>query len=173
MGVLLHIAKFVECVTEVKDSWTKHQGAHFMVNIICVILNNRLSNLYRNLVLLNRILHSFVILIPSTAVGCFSKQFFVTPQVNQREEEKANITSKLFIPHQGNCWNNAAPMLSSLQAVHPCCKFFMISLPYWEYVHLAVIICLCKTTQLHFDCLTASFSLIWRGFSVHKNIIIP
>ena len=138
MGALLPIAKFIECVTEVRDSWTKHQGAHFMVNIICVILNNRLSNLCRNLVLLNRILHGFVILIPSTAVGCFSKQSFVTPQVNQREEKKANITSKLFIPHQGNCWNYTVPMLSSLQAVRPCCKFFMISLPYWEYVHLAV-----------------------------------
>ena len=69
----------------------------FMVDIICVIWNNRLSNLYGNLVLLNRILHGFVILIPSTAVGCFSKQFFVTPQVNQWEERKTNITSKLFI----------------------------------------------------------------------------
>ena len=74
-----------------------------MVVIICIILNNKLSNLYKNLVLLNRLLHGFVILIPSTAVGCFSKQSFVTPQVSQREEEKANITSKLFIPHQGNC----------------------------------------------------------------------
>ena len=129
--------------------------------------------MYKSLVLLNRLLHGFVILIPSTAVGCFSKQIFVTLQVNQRGEKAANITSKLFIPHQGNCWNNAALMLSSLQAVHPCCKFFMISLLYWEYVHLAVIICLCKTTQRYFDCLTASFSLIWRGFSVHKNIIVP
>ena len=146
-----------------------------MVDIMCVIWNNKLPNSYKNLVLLNRLLHGFVILIPSTAVGCFSKQFFVTPQVNQSEEKKANITSKLFIPHQGNCWNNAAPMLSSLQAVCPCSKFSMISLPYWEYmyVHLAIVICLCKTTHLHFDCLTASFSLIWRGFSVHKNIIAP
>ena len=86
----------------------------FMVVIICVIWNNKLSNSYKNLVLLNRLLHGFVILIPSTAVGCFSKQSFVTPQVSQREEEKANITSKLFTPHQGNCWNYAAPMLSSL-----------------------------------------------------------
>ena len=69
----------------------------FMVDIICVIWNNRLSYLYRNLVLLNRILHGFVILIPSTAVECFSKQFFVTPQVNPWEEKIANITSKLFI----------------------------------------------------------------------------
>ena len=142
-----------------------------MVDIMCVIWNNKLSSLYKNLVLLNRLLHGFVILIPSTAVGCFSKQFFGTPQVNQREEEKANITSKLFIPHQGNCWKYTAPMLSSLQAVCPCSRFFMIFLPYWEYAHLAVIICLCKTTHLHFDCLTASFSLIWRGFSGHKNII--
>ncbi|KAM7443228.1 hypothetical protein ABFA07_007885 [Porites harrisoni] len=29
------------------------------------------------------------------AVGCFSKQFFVTPQVNQREEKKANITNQM------------------------------------------------------------------------------
>ena len=85
----------------------------FMVDIICVIWKHSLPNLYKNLVLLNRLLHGFVILIPSTAVGCFSKQFFVTPQVNQREEEKANITSKLFIPHQGNCWKYRAPMLSS------------------------------------------------------------
>ena len=145
----------------------------FMVDIICVLWNDKLSNLYRNLVLLNRLLHGFAILIPSAAVGCFSKQSFVTPQVNQREEKEANITSKLFIPHQGNCWNYAAPMLSSLQAVRPCSKFSMISLPYWEYVQLAVVICLCKTTHLHFDCLTVSFSLIWREFSVHKNIIIP
>ena len=146
-----------------------------MVVIICEIWNNKLSSLYKNLVLLNRLLHGFVILIPSTAVECFSKQFLVTPQVSQREEEKANITSKLFIPHQGNCWNYAAPMLSSLQAVRPGSKFSMIFLPYWEYmyVHLAVVICLCKTTHLHFDCLAASFSLIWRGFSVHKNIIVP
>ena len=84
-----------------------------MVDIICEIWNNKLSNLYNNLVLLNRLLHAFVILIPSTAVGCFSKQFFVTPQVNQREEKEANITSKLFIPHQGNCWKYRAPILSS------------------------------------------------------------
>ena len=38
--------------------------------------------------LLNRLLHGFVILIPSTAVGCFGKQFFVTPQVNPREEKR-------------------------------------------------------------------------------------
>ena len=33
-------------------------------------------------------------------------------------------------------------MLSSLQAVRPCSKFSMISLPYWEYmyVHLAIVI---------------------------------
>ena len=64
-------------------------------------------------------------------------------------------------------------MLSSLQAVRPCSKFSMISLPYWEYmyVHLAIVICLCKTTHLHFDCLTASFSLIWSGFSVHKILL--
>ena len=146
-----------------------------MVDMICVIWDNKLSNLYKILVLMNRLLHGFVILIPSTAAGCFSKQFFVTPQVNQREEEKANMTSKLFIPHQGNCWNYAGPMLSSLQTVRACSKFSMISLRYWEYVHLAVVICLCKTTHLHFDCLTASyfiFSPIWRGFSVHKNIIV-
>ena len=70
--------------------------------------------MYRNLVLVNRILHGFLILIPSTAVGCFSKQFFLTPQVNQREEKKANITSKLFIPRQGNCWNYAAPVLRQI-----------------------------------------------------------
>ena len=69
-----------------------------MVVIICVILNNKLSNLYKNLVLLNRLLHGFVILIPSTAVGCFSKQFFVTRQVNRRGRKRENVTSKLFIP---------------------------------------------------------------------------
>ena len=129
MGVLLHIAKFTECVTEVTDSWTKHQRAHYSRHDMCIIWNNKLSNLYRNLVLLNRLLHGFVIVIPSTAVGCFSKQFFVTLQVNQREEKKANITSKLFIPRQGNCWKYAAPMLSSLQAVCPRSKFSMISPP--------------------------------------------
>ena len=58
-----------------------------MVDIICVTWNQKLSNLYRNFILLNRLVHGFVILIPSTAVGCFSKQFFVTPQVNPREEK--------------------------------------------------------------------------------------
>ena len=59
-------------------------------------------------------------------------------------------------------------MLSSLQAVHPCSKFSMILLPYWEYVHL------------HFDCLTASYFLLYgggvgggRGVSLNKNIIVP
>ena len=62
-------------------------------------IKNELSNLCRNLVLLNRILHGLFILISSTAVGCFSKPFFVTPQVNRRERNRANVTSKLFIPH--------------------------------------------------------------------------
>ena len=43
--------------------------------------------------LLNRILHFFVILISLTAVRCFSKQLFVTPQVDHREEKKENKRS--------------------------------------------------------------------------------
>ena len=129
--------------------------------------------------LLNRILHGCVILIPSTAVGCFSKQFFVTPQVNKREEEKVSITSKLFIPHQGNCWYCAALRLSSLQAVHPCSKISMLFLHVYLIGKLStklyiIVIYSCKTTHLHFDFLTASyftFSLIWRGFSVHKILL--
>ena len=131
--------------------------------------------------LLNRILRGCVILIPSTAVGCFSKQFFVTPQVSQREEKKANITSKLFISHQGNCWYCTALRLSSLQAVHPCSKISMLFLHVYLIGKLStklyiIVICSCKTTHLHFDCLTASyfiFSLMWRGFRVHKIIIVP
>ena len=43
--------------------------------------------------LLKRVKHFFIILISLTAVRCFSKQFFVTPLVNQREEKKENKRS--------------------------------------------------------------------------------
>ena len=82
--------------------------------ITCNILVCKKNN-YCTVIIIIVVLNVFFFfgLNSSTAVGCFSKQFFVTPQVNQREEEKANITSKLFIPHQGNCWKYRAPMLSS------------------------------------------------------------
>ena len=58
---------------------------------LCIIAVK--SDVKLTLVKIRQFFTFFVILISLTPVRCFSKQFFVTPQVNQREEKKENKRS--------------------------------------------------------------------------------
>ena len=79
---------FVQSTHFYLDGWqhSKKFGARNLQMYTAYVLN--VTTLHNS-----SFLHFVVFLISLTGVRCFSKQFFVTPQVHQREEKKENKRS--------------------------------------------------------------------------------